>query len=108
MATQDPLETDWIHDVFDVLREELVAISDDFGDRVKHEVDVVAASQTIRPPSAVALLTAVAVETGNFAGSLLQRAPLHPTRPDQPRPDQPRPDQPPPSDDDRDPDNEDT
>lgn len=93
MATQDPLETDWIHDVFDVLREELVAISADFGDRVKHEVDVVAASQTIRPPSAVALLTAVVVETGNFAGSLLQRA-----RPDQPRP----------KDDDRDPDKEDT
>lgn len=100
MATQDPLETDWIHGVFDVLREELVAISADFGDRVKHEVDVVAASQTIRPPSAVALLTAVAVETGNFAGSLLQPASA---RPDQLRPEDPRPD-----DDDRDPDKEDT
>jgi len=73
VATEDPLDTDWIHGVFEVLREELVAISADFGDRVKREVDLVAASQTIRPPSAIALLTSVTVETANFAGSLLQR-----------------------------------
>ncbi|HEY8376164.1 MAG TPA: hypothetical protein VIK91_06730 [Nannocystis sp.] len=71
MATQDPLETDWIHGVFEVLREELISLAADFGERVKKEIDQVAAVEDVRPPSAVALLAAVAVETGNFAGSLL-------------------------------------
>lgn len=71
MATQDPLETDWIHGVFEVLREELVSFAADFGERVKQEIDQVAAVEAVRPPSAVALLASVAVETGNFASSLL-------------------------------------
>lgn len=71
MATQDPLETDWIHGVFEVLREELISLAADFGERVKEEIDQVAAVENVRPPSAVALLASVALETGNFAGSLL-------------------------------------
>ncbi|MCY0989925.1 hypothetical protein OV203_22490 [Nannocystis sp. ILAH1] len=71
MATPDLLESDWIHGVFEVLREELVSLAADFGDRVKHEIDQVAAVEAVRPPSAVALLASVAVETGNIAGSLL-------------------------------------
>lgn len=72
---QDPLESDWIHGVFEVLRDELVSIAADFGERVKHEVDQVAAVEAVRPPSAVALLASVAVETGNIAGSLLTPPP---------------------------------
>ncbi|WAS96000.1 hypothetical protein [Nannocystis punicea] len=75
MATPDLLESDWIHGVFEVLREELVSLAADFGDRVKHEIDQVAAVEAVRPPSAVALLASVAVETGNIAGSLLTAAP---------------------------------
>lgn len=71
MATPDQLDSDWIHGVFEVLREELVSLAADFGDRVKHEIDQVAAVEAVRPPSAVALLASVAVETGNIAGSLL-------------------------------------
>jgi hypothetical protein len=71
VATPDLLESDWIHGVFEVLREELVSMAADFGDRVKHEIDQVAAVEAVRPPSAVALLASVAVETGNIAGSLL-------------------------------------
>lgn len=71
MATPDLLESDWIHGVFEVLREELVSMAADFGDRVKHEIDQVAAVEAVRPPSAVALLASVAVESGNIAGSLL-------------------------------------
>lgn len=71
MATPDLLESDWIHGVFEVLREELVSLAADFGDRVKHEIDQVAAVEAVRPPSAVALLASVAVESGNIAGSLL-------------------------------------
>jgi hypothetical protein len=71
VATPDLLESDWIHGVFEVLREELVSLAADFGDRVKHEIDQVAAVEAVRPPSAVALLASVAVETGNIAGSLL-------------------------------------
>ncbi|PCC68978.1 hypothetical protein SAMN02745121_05689 [Nannocystis exedens] len=71
MATPDELDSDWIHGVFEVLREELVSLAADFGDRVKHEIDQVAAVEAVRPPSAVALLASVAVETGNIAGSLL-------------------------------------
>lgn len=71
MATPDLLESDWIHGVFEVLREELVSLAADFGDRVKHEIDQVAAVEAVRPPSAAALLASVAVETGNIAGSLL-------------------------------------
>lgn len=75
MATPDQLESDWIHGLFEVLREELVSIAADFGERVKHEIDQVAAVEAVRPPSAVALLASVAVETGNMAGSLLTPAP---------------------------------
>jgi hypothetical protein len=71
VATPDLLESDWIHGVFEVLREELVSMAADFGDRVKHEIDQVAAVEAVRPPSAVALLASVAVESGNIAGSLL-------------------------------------
>jgi len=74
VATPDQLESDWIHGLFEVLREELVSIAADFGDRVKHEIDQVAAVEAVRPPSAVALLASVAVETGNMAGSLLTPA----------------------------------
>ena len=73
--TQDTLESDWIHAVFSVLREEAVAIAADFGDRVKHQIDQVAATQDIRPPSTMALFTAVALETSNMAASLLPGAP---------------------------------
>ena len=73
--TQDALESDWIHAVFSVLREEAVAIAADFGDRVKHQIDQVAATQDIRPPSTMALFTAVALETSNMAASLLPGAP---------------------------------
>lgn len=75
MATPDELESDWIHGVFEVLREELVSLAADFGERVKHEIDQVAAVEGVRPPSAVALLASVAVETGNFAGALLTPPP---------------------------------
>ncbi len=72
--TQDALESDWIHAVFSVLREEAVAIAADFGDRVKYQIDQVAATQDIRPPSTMALFTAVALETTNMAASLLPGA----------------------------------
>ena len=72
--TQDALESDWIHAVFSVLREEVVAIAADFGDRVKHHIDQVAATQDIRPPSTMALFTAVALETTNMAASMLPGA----------------------------------
>ena len=78
MATQDPIESDWLHAVFEVLREELVAVAADFGDRVKHEIDQVAAFEGVRPPSSAALLVSVAVETGNIADSLLRSAPPAP------------------------------
>ncbi len=73
--TQDAPESDWIHAVFSVLREEVVAIAADFGDRVKHQIDQVAATQDIRPPSTMALFTAVALETTNMAVSMLPGAP---------------------------------
>ncbi len=69
------LESDWIHSVFEVFREEVVAIAADFGDRVKGEIDQVAASQGVRPPSAMALFTSVAIESSNVAVSLLHRKP---------------------------------
>ncbi len=72
METRDKLESDWIHSVFEVLREEVVSIAADFGDRVKGEIDQVAASQGIRPPSAAALLAAVAVESGKIATDLVR------------------------------------
>ncbi|MCB9568302.1 MAG: hypothetical protein H6710_14015 [Myxococcales bacterium] len=72
MATPDQLESDWIHAVFSVIREEVVSLAADFGARVKREVDQVAATQEVRPPSATALLASVAIETGNMAGALLQ------------------------------------
>jgi len=75
VATQDPIESDWIHAVFEVLREELISVAADFGDRVKGEIDQVAALAGVRPPSAAALLTSVVVETGNIADSLLRGAP---------------------------------
>ena len=78
MATKEPVEPDWIHAVFEVLRDELVAVASDFGERVKREVDQVAAFEGVRPPSAAALLVSVAVETGNFADSLLRGAPPSP------------------------------
>lgn len=74
MATQDPPEPDWIDAVFEVLREEVISIAADFGDRVKREIDQVAAAEGIRPPSAAALLASVAIETGNIAGSLFRRS----------------------------------
>ena len=74
MDTEE-LESDWIHSVFEVFREEVVAIAADFGDRVKGEIDQVAASQGVRPPSAVALFTSVAIESSNVAVSLLRRSP---------------------------------
>ncbi len=74
MDTEE-LESDWIHSVFEVFREEVVAIAADFGDRVKGEIDQVAASQEVRPPSAMALFTSVAIESSNVAVSLLRRKP---------------------------------
>lgn len=74
MDTEE-LESDWIHSVFEVFREEVVAIAADFGDRVKGELDQVAASQDVRPPSAMALFTSVAIESTNVAVSLLPRRP---------------------------------
>jgi hypothetical protein len=85
VATKEPVEPDWIHAVFEVLREELVAVAADFGDRVKREVDQVADLAGIRPPSSAALLVSVAVETGNFAESLLSGAAS--ARPDDAAPD---------------------
>ena len=83
MANQDPIESDWIHGLFEVLRDEIVLIAADFGERVKHEVDQVAAVEAVRPPSAVALLASVAVETGNIASSLLTRASATDDSPDE-------------------------
>jgi len=71
----EELESDWIHSVFEVFREEVVALAADFGDRVKGEIDQVAASQDVRPPSAMALFTSVAIESSNVAVSLLRRTP---------------------------------
>ena len=71
---QDELESDWVYAVFEVLREEVVSIAADFGDRVKREIDQVAATRDARPPSAAALLTSVAIESHNLAASLLGRA----------------------------------
>lgn len=73
METRDELESDWIHSVFEVLREEVVAIAADFGDRVKGEIDQVAAAQGVHPPSAAALFTSVAIESGNVAVGLFSR-----------------------------------
>lgn len=73
MEIRDEFESDWIHSVFEVLREEVVSIAADFGDRVKGEIDQVAAAQGVRPPSAAALLTAVAIESGNITAGLLRR-----------------------------------
>jgi len=75
MIDQEELESDWVHSVFEVFREEVIAIAADFGDRVKGEIDQIAASQGVRPPSTVSLLTAVAIESSNVAVSLLQRRP---------------------------------
>lgn len=72
--TSDELEGDWLHAVFSVLREEAVAMSADFGLRVKREVDQVAGTRDLHPPSAVALLSSVALETTNMAASLLPGA----------------------------------
>ena len=85
MATEAPAEPDWIHAVFEVLREELVAVAADFGDRVKREIDQVADLAGVRPPSSAALLVSVAVETGNFADGLLRGA-APPTPDDVPDP----------------------
>lgn len=71
METPDKLESDWIHSVFEVLREEVVAIADDFGDRVKDRLDQVVVAQTTRPPSTLALLTSVALESAKVASDLL-------------------------------------
>lgn len=71
---QDELESDWVFAVFEVLREEVVAIAADFGDRVKQQIDQVAATHDVRPPSAAGLLTSVAIESANIAASLLERA----------------------------------
>lgn len=73
MATPNELEADWVHAIFAILREEVVSIAADFGDRVKREIDAVAATHEIQPPSATALLTSVALETGNIAVSLLRK-----------------------------------
>lgn len=70
MANLDEPESDWIHAVFGVFREEVISLAADFGAKVKREVDQVAATQSVRPPSATALLAAVALETGNMAASL--------------------------------------
>lgn len=91
MATQDPVESDWLHAVFDVLREELVAVAADFGDRVKREIDQIAALEGVRPPSAAALLVSVAVETGNVADRLLRGAPPPTPDDDVPDPDEEKP-----------------
>jgi len=66
----DEPDSDWIHAVFGVFREEVISLAADFGARVKREVDQVAATQGVRPPSATALLAVVAVETGNMVASL--------------------------------------
>lgn len=66
----EELESDWIHSVFEVFREEVVAIAADFGDRVKDEIDQLAASEGVRPPSTMALLTAVAIESSNVTMSM--------------------------------------
>ena len=44
-------------------------MSADFGLRVKREVDQVAGTRDLHPPSAVALLSSVALETTNMAAS---------------------------------------
>ncbi len=72
METPDELKSDWIHSVFEALREEVVAIAADFGDRVKGEIDQAAASQGIRPPSAASLLASVAIESGKIASDLIR------------------------------------
>jgi len=71
--TTDEFDSDWVHAVFGAFREEVVSVAADFGTRVKGEIDAVAATQGMRPPSATALLTSVAVETGNIAADLLSR-----------------------------------
>lgn len=76
--TMDEPESDWVHAVFGVFREEVISLASDFGTRVKREIDSVAATHDVRPPSATALLTAVAVESGNIATSLLRREPGEP------------------------------
>jgi len=70
-VVSEELESDWIHSVFEVFREEVVAIAADFGDRVKNEIDQLAASEGVRPPSTMALLTAVAIESSNVTMSML-------------------------------------
>ena len=69
----EALEADWLHGVFGVLREEVISLSADFGRRVKDEIDAVADTRDLHPPSAAALLTSVALETTNMAASLLKR-----------------------------------
>ena len=73
--TPEELEGDWLHGVFGALREEVISIAADFGQRVKNEIDAVADAAGIRPPSTAALLTSVAIETTNMAGSLLGAEP---------------------------------
>ncbi len=72
--TADELSSDWVHAVFGAFREEVISVAADFGTRVKDEIDSVAAAQGVRPPSATALLTSVAVESGNIAAELLRRS----------------------------------
>lgn len=68
----EALEADWLHGVFGVLREEVISLSADFGRRVKDEIDAVADTRDLVPPSATSLLTAVALETTNMAASLVR------------------------------------
>lgn len=73
--TPEEFEGDWLHGVFDVFREEVVSLAADFGQRVKAEIDAVADTAGIQPPSATALLTSVAIETTNMTSALFGAEP---------------------------------
>lgn len=69
--TMDEFESDWVHAVFGAFRDEAVSLAADFGTRVKNEIDSVAATQEVRPPSATSLLASVVIESGNIAADLI-------------------------------------
>ena len=61
----------WIHALFGVMRDEVVAISSDFAPRVKRRIDLVADALGVSPPSAASLLTSVSLETTNLVTDAL-------------------------------------
>lgn len=78
----------WLDGLFVALREEAIAISHDFGARVKRKIDLVADSTGIHPPSAAGLFALVSLETANIVTNTVN-ALKQPARPSEPEPEAP-------------------